>query len=248
MDDEELLRYSRQIMLPQIGIEGQQKLFESEALIVGLGGLGSPVAIYLATSGIGNLVLADFDEVDLSNLQRQILHTTKDIGLAKTKSARNTLESLNPDVSFQLIEKKLEGNKLKDQVTLADVVIDASDNFSTRFMLNEFCVRTKTPLVSGAVNQMTGQLTVFDSRRDDSPCYRCLYGEDSIDQEEACSETGILAPLAGAIGSLQAAEAIKVLLGIGETLVGKVMLFDAMKMDWRTVKLKKDPTCPVCSG
>jgi len=246
VNDEQLLRYSRQIMLPQLDAAGQQRLLDSHALIIGMGGLGSPVAMYLAAAGVGKLTLVDFDTVDLSNLQRQILHGSQDIGRPKVESARDTLAALNPDVQIELIEHKLEGNELELAVKAADVVIDASDNFSTRFAINDACVHARKPLVSGAAIRMEGQVSVFHNERDDSPCYRCLY-RDEGELEQTCSENGVLAPVVGVIGSIQATEAIKVLAGIGDTLSGRLLLWDAMAMEWRSLKLRKDPACSLCA-
>lgn len=246
MNDEQLLRYSRQIMLPQVDANGQQKLLDSRVLVIGMGGLGSPVAMYLAAAGVGTLVLADFDSVDLSNLQRQIAHGSADIGRPKVESARDTLLSLNPEIKVITHNQKLEGEALAYEVDAADVVVDASDNFATRFMINDVCVEHRTPLVSGAAIRMEGQVAVFHNERDDSPCYRCLY-KDEGELEQTCSENGVLAPVVGIIGSIQATEAIKVLLGLGETLAGRLLLLDALTMEWRTLKLRKDSCCAVCS-
>lgn len=246
MDDEQLLRYSRQIMLPAIGIEGQERLRDATALIIGLGGLGSPVAMYLAAAGVGTLVLADFDRVDLTNLQRQIAHTSARIGMAKVDSARETLKALNPETRILTLEQRLEGKALAEQVAHADVVIDGCDNFTTRFAVNAACRAQRTPLVSGAAIRMEGQVTVF-SGQPDSPCYHCLYpSEGQLD--ETCSANGVLAPLVGVIGSIQAIEAIKLLTGAGETLDGRLLLFDALQMEWRNITLRPDPACPVCAG
>ncbi len=245
MHDEQLQRYSRQILLPRIGLEGQQTLLNSRVLIIGLGGLGSPLAMYLAAAGVGHLVIADDDRVDLSNLQRQIMHRTSDIGRAKTDSARDTLLTLNPESRVTAFNKRLTEDELAHEVQHADVVADASDNFATRFALNAACVRAKKPLVSGAAIRTEGQVAVFDLRRADSPCYRCLYRDDS-GAEEGCATLGVLAPVPGIIGSIQAVEVIKLLLGIGATLSGRLLLLDALSMEWRTVKLRKDPACPVC--
>ena len=246
MNDDQLLRYSRQIMLPAIGIEGQEKLLQSRALIIGLGGLGSPVAMYLAAAGFGTLVLVDFDKVDLTNLQRQIVHTTENIGRPKVESARQTLQGLNPEIEILTIDHQLDEQALAEQVALADVVIDASDNFATRFALNAACHDLATPLVSGAAIRMEGQVCVFTGEPG-GPCYHCLYpSEGAID--ETCSANGVLAPLVGVIGSMQAIEAIKVVTGAGKTLAGKLMLFDALQMEWRSFTLKPDPACPVCGG
>ena len=245
MDDNQLLRYSRHILLPQIGFEGQQKLLGSRVLIVGMGGLGSPVALYLAASGIGELVIADHDRVELSNLQRQIVHTTANIGQQKVRSARHTLALLNPDVGITTIDARLDPDALDREVRMADACVDASDNFATRFALNRSCVTHRKPLISGAVIRMEGQVAVFRADRPDSPCYRCLY-QDADEPDESCSENGVLAPIPGIVGSIQATETLKVLLGIGETLAGRLLLLDAMTMEWRSIRLRKDPDCPVC--
>ena len=248
MRDDQFTRYSRHIVLSQIGLEGQRRLLAARALLVGAGGLGSPIAMYLAASGIGQLVLADFDVVELSNLQRQILHTTKDIGRAKVESGEEALNNLNPDVEIVTINRVFDedDDELRSEVEKADVVVDGTDNFETRFALNRACVATKTPLVSGAALRTDGQVTVFDPRDPDSPCYRCLYTEDSS-EGEACSDVGVFSPLLGIIGSIEAAEAIKILIGAGDTLTGRVVVIDVMSMEWRELRLKKDPACPVCS-
>ena len=246
MEDEQLLRYSRQIMLPQFDVAGQQRLLDSHVLIIGMGGLGSPVAIYLAAAGVGKLTLVDFDKVDLTNLQRQIVHSTADIGRPKVESARERLLALNPEITVEVIDHKLEGDELLAAVAAADVVVDASDNFATRFQSNDACVQARKPLVSGAAIRMEGQVAVFHNERDDSPCYRCLY-RDEGELAQTCSENGVLAPVVGVIGSIQATESIKLLAGMGETLAGRLLLWDAMTMEWRRLKLKKDPACPVCN-
>ena len=238
-------RYSRQIMLPQVDFTGQQKLLDSTALIIGMGGLGSPIAMYLAAAGVGHLILVDFDVVELSNLQRQIIHHTTDLGRLKVDSAKETLQSLNPDINITCIPKRLDAADLAEQVKHADVVLDGSDNFVTRFAVNQACVNHKTPLVSGAAIRMEGQVAVFMNNRADSPCYHCLY-KDEGEEENRCSENGILAPVVGIIGSLQATEAIKILIGIGENLAGSVLIMDALHQDWRRLKLSKDPQCPIC--
>lgn len=245
MNDHQLLRYSRQIMLPSIGFEGQEKLLSSRVLIIGLGGLGSPVAMYLAAAGVGNLVLVDFDKVDPSNLQRQIAHTSARVGEAKVTSARQTLLALNPDCQVETIDHRLDPAGLRQQAERADLVVDASDNFSTRFAVNDACLASGTPLVSGAAIRMEGQVSVFSGQPGD-PCYRCLYG-DGAELDETCSANGVLAPLVGIIGSVQATEAIKILCGAGTPLIGRLLLLDAAQMEWRTVKLKADPDCPLCS-
>ncbi len=246
MDDSQLLRYSRQILLPQFGVEGQQRLLDARVLIVGAGGLGSPAALYLAAAGVGHLVIADHDRVDLSNLQRQLLHGQADLGRDKVASAADTLHAIDPDLCVTPIATRLQGERLRREVQAADIVVDASDNFDTRFEVNAACVEQRTPLVSGAAIRFEGQLAVFDSRRDDSPCYRCLYREGDQPQE-TCADNGVLAPVVGVIGSLQALEAIKVLTGIGRSLCGRLLLFDGLAQEWRSLKLARDPACPVCN-
>lgn len=247
MDDNQLLRYSRQIMLPQVDVSGQDKLLTSRVLIVGVGGLGSAAAIYLATAGAGQLVIADHDRVELSNLQRQILHTTNDIGRQKTASAKDTLAAINPDVVVTAIDEQLEGKRLDDEVAKADVVLDCSDNFATRFAVNSACVKHQTPLVSGAAIRLEGQVAVFLPGNKKSPCYSCLYKEGE-EEDQTCSENGVLPPMVGIIGSLQALEAIKVILSLGETLAGRLLVFDGMTHEWRKLKVPRDPNCPVCGN
>lgn len=244
MNDEQLLRYSRQIMLPDVDIDGQEKLLAARVLIIGLGGLGSPVAMYLAAAGVGHLVLADFDAVDLTNLQRQIAHTSARIGVNKAVSAAQAARELNPDISLETIEQLLDSQSLAHQVQQADVVIDCTDNFQTRFAINAACVAAKVPLVSGAAIRLEGQVAVFDTRNGHSPCYRCLYEEDNGDA--TCAANGVLAPLVGIIGATQALEAIKLLCDFGTSLTGRLLLLDARHMQWREIKLSKDPHCPVC--
>jgi adenylyltransferase/sulfurtransferase len=246
MDDDQLLRYSRQIMLPQVDITGQEKLLAARALIIGAGGLGSPAAIYLAAAGIGRLTIADDDEVELSNLQRQILHHDADIGKQKTASAREALASINPATAVATLTERLQGKQLDKAVEQADVVLDCSDNFVTRFAVNAACVRHCTPLVSGAAVRLEGQLAVFLPGRENSPCYSCLYREGE-EEDQTCSENGVLAPIVGIIGSMQALEAIKVILQIGETLCGRLVVFDGMAHEWRTLTIPRDPDCPVCA-
>ncbi|MBL3598968.1 MAG: molybdopterin-synthase adenylyltransferase MoeB [gamma proteobacterium endosymbiont of Lamellibrachia anaximandri] len=244
MNDEQLLRYSRQIMLPSIGIEGQQRLLDASVLLIGLGGLGAPVAMYLAAAGIGRLTLVDFDQVDLSNLQRQIIHTTDRIGTPKVESAKQALVALNPDIDIECIAHQLEGDELSAQVRRADLVVDACDNFATRFAINAACHENSTPLISGAAIRMEGQVSVFPGKPG-SPCYRCLYPENG-QVEDTCTANGVLAPVVGIIGSIQATEAIKCLTGVGSTLDGRLLILDALHMQWRSLKLKADPHCPVC--
>lgn len=244
MNDQQLLRYSRQIMLPAIGIEGQERLLDSRVLIFGLGGLGSPVAMYLAAAGVGELALVDFDRVEVTNLQRQIIHSTSSIGQLKVDSARQALRALNPDCRIETVSCKLEGEELAREVEKADLVTDGTDNFTTRFAVNAACVAQRTPLVSGAAIRTEGQVSVFPGQAD-SPCYRCLYGSTG-ELDQSCSQNGVLSPLVGIIGSIQALEAIKVLTGAGNPLIGRLLVLDAMEMQWRTLKLKKDPACRTC--
>lgn len=246
MNDNQLLRYSRQIMLPQIDIEGQQKLLAANVLIIGAGGLGSPASIYLAAAGVGNIVIYDNDVVDLSNLQRQIAHHTPDIGTDKVISTRQTLNKLNPDVRIKAIKQRLEGEQLELEVSQADVVLDCSDNFSTRFAINNACVRQQKPLVSGAAIRFEGQVAVFTPGKDNSPCYNCLYVSDG-EELQTCSTNGVIAPITGIVGSIQALEAMKLIMNIGETLTGRLLLLDGLTMEWNTMKLRKNPNCPTCS-
>jgi molybdopterin-synthase adenylyltransferase len=246
MNDNQLLRYSRHILLPQIEYEGQQALIQSHALIVGAGGLGSPVMLYMAASGVGKLTICDFDEVDLTNLQRQIIHTTQSVGINKAVSAQQTIYEINPEVEVITVQQKSSEAEMSELVTQADVVIDCSDNFATRYMLNHLCFIFKKPLVSGAAVKFEGQITVFDFRNDNTPCYHCLFPDVGADQEMRCAENGVFAPLVGMIGTMQAAEALKCLMGIGENLQGRLLLLDALTAEWRTIKLARDPACTVC--
>ncbi|MCP5141042.1 MAG: molybdopterin-synthase adenylyltransferase MoeB [Chromatiales bacterium] len=247
MNDEQLLRYSRQILLPQFDVEGQQKLLDARVLVIGAGGLGSPVALYLAAAGVGHITISDFDKVELSNLQRQIAHGSDDIGRPKVDSARDAMLALNPDVQVRTIDRALHDAELRDAVLAADLVIDGSDNFTTRFEINRACVAARTPLVSGAVIRMEGQLAVFRADLDDQPCYHCLYG-DGEELAETCSQTGVLAPVAGMLGCMQATEAIKVLTGVGQPLNGRLLVVDAATMTFRTLRIPRDPNCPVCAS
>jgi molybdopterin/thiamine biosynthesis adenylyltransferase len=247
MNDDQLLRYSRQILLPQLNFEGQQKLLAAHVVVIGAGGLGSPVAMYLAAAGVGHLSIADHDSVDLSNLQRQILHDSGALGRPKVDSARDRLAALNPDVRVTTLNHRVDAASLQQLAQQADVVVDASDNFATRFAVNAACIANRTPLVSGAAVRMEGQLSVFDPRRDDSPCYRCLYREGE-EPDATCTDNGVLAPIVGVIGSLQALETLKLLLDIGETLCGRLLVFDGLYHEWRSIKLGRDPHCPVCGG
>jgi molybdopterin/thiamine biosynthesis adenylyltransferase len=248
MNDNQLLRYSRHILLPQIGYEGQEKLVNSHALIVGAGGLGSPAALYLAAGGVGKLTICDFDVVDLTNLQRQIIHTTRSVGIKKAISAQQTIHELNPDVEVRTVCERLTEDSLQALVAEADVVLDCTDNFATRYALNRVCVKLRKPLVSGAAINFEGQVTVFDMRADDSPCYHCLFPEIGNEEGLRCAESGVFSPLVGIIGTTQAAEAMKLLMGIGQSLQGRLLLLDALHMEWRSLKLAKDPACKVCGG
>jgi len=248
MDDQQLLRYSRHILLPEIGIDGQAALLGSHALLVGAGGLGAPISLYLAASGIGELTICDPDDVDLTNLQRQIVHYTESIGRKKVDSARETLARINPETKVNAVAERLAGERLEQLVGSADVVIDATDNFTTRHAINRACVRFGRPLVSGAAIRFDGQISVFDLRDTTSACYHCLFPETEDLEEMRCAVMGVFAPLVGIIGSTQAAEALKILAGTGETLNGKLLMLDALSMQWRSVRLRKDPACPVCTG
>ncbi|MBL1320442.1 MAG: molybdopterin-synthase adenylyltransferase MoeB [Methylophaga sp.] len=247
MKDEQLLRYSRQILLPQIDIEGQQKLLKSCVLIVGLGGLGAPVSLYLAAAGVGKLTLVDDDKVELSNLQRQIIHTEKNINKLKVESAAESLRAINSEIQLEINSKRFTKADLTKVMETVDVVVDCSDNFATRFLLNEVTQQTKTPLVSGAAIRMEGQVTVYDARQVGSACYRCVYQDDG-ELQETCSESGVLSPLLGIIGSIQAVETIKLLTNIGESLANRLLILDAMTMTWQELKLKQSPECPVCNS
>lgn len=248
MDDHQLLRYSRHILLPEIGIEGQQRLLDAHALLIGAGGLGSPAAMYLAAAGIGTLTLCDGDSVDLTNLQRQIVHREAAVGEKKVDSARATLLGLNPGIRINAVAERVSGDRLQALVDAADVVLDGCDNFETRHAVNRACVRAGKPLVSGAGIRFDGQLAVFDLRRADSPCYACLFPEGGEMEEMRCAVMGVFAPLVGIIGAMQAAEALKLVTGAGEAMTGRLLLLDALTMDLRTVSLGRDPACAVCGS
>lgn len=247
MHDEQLLRYSRQIMLPEFDVAGQQKLLDATVLVVGAGGLGSPVSLYLAAAGVGHLILVDDDEVELSNLQRQIVHREQSLGQAKVDSAAATLAELNSGTKVTAVVQRMDDASLDQWLTMdVDLVVDACDNFSTRFMLNRGCVKHGKPLVSGAAIRMEGQVVVFDTRRPDSPCYQCLYRSGGDDEELSCSRNGVMAPVVGVIGVMQSLEVIKVLSGLGRDLCGRLLLFDGLDSQWRELRLKRDPDCEVC--
>jgi molybdopterin-synthase adenylyltransferase len=247
LDDTRLLRFSRQIMLPEIDVHGQEKLQNARVLIIGMGGLGSPAALYLAAAGVGTLILADFDHVELSNLQRQIAHRNDSVGMLKVESAARSIRDLDPGVTVETVAQRLTPEHLSALVAGCDVVLDATDNFRTRYAINDACRAAGRPLVSGAAIRWEGQVAVFDPRRDGAPCYRCLY-RDGADEALNCAENGVVAPLVGIIGTCQALEALKLLCGVGETLAGYVLYFDALHMDWRKLRLKRDPLCPTCAG
>jgi len=244
VNDRQLIRYSRQILLTNIDIDGQERLLKAKVLVMGLGGLGSPAALYLAAAGVGHLILADFDDVDLSNLQRQIIHQENTVGLNKAKSAEKRLQALNSECLIETCLQKLEKTALAKIVRRVDLVLDCTDNFSTRFMLNKVCKEQQALLISGAAIGFQGQVSVFSGRSEDA-CYRCLYDEQGQD-DETCSNNGVLAPVVGIIGSMQALEAIKYLTQTGECLINKLLLLDALTSQWRSLKLKQDPQCPIC--
>ena len=245
LTDEQLLQYSRQIMLPQIDVPGQQTLLNAKVVVLGAGGLGCPALFYLVTAGVGEVVVVDQDKVDVSNLQRQILYTANDIGRYKAEAASTRLAAFNSGTVITPINSIPNDSELLALVKQADIVIDGTDNFTARYRHNQVCVDTNTPLVSGAVVRFEGQVTAFDSRKNDSPCYHCLYPEGQ-DETLNCSENGVLGPVAGMIGTTMATEAIKLLVDIGESLVGRLLLLDALHMQWRSVKLVKDPNCASC--
>lgn len=248
MNDDQLLRYSRHILLPEIGIEGQEKIRAARALIVGAGGLGSPVALYLASAGVGTLTICDGDTVDLTNLQRQIVHRGDAVGMLKAESARRTLAGINPEVNIEVVPERIAGAQLEALIAAADVVLDCSDNFATRHAVNAACVLQKKPLVSGAAVRFDGQIAVFDMRDAQSPCYHCLFPAGGEDADMRCAVMGVFAPLVGIIGSMQAAEALKLVAGAGSSLAGRLLLLDALSMEWRSLRLKRDPACTVCGG
>lgn len=246
MDDAQLLRYSRHILLDELGVEGQQRLLDSHALILGAGGLGSPVAMYLAASGVGRISLIDDDEVDLTNLQRQIAHTTSRVGQPKVTSAREAMLALNPQVQVDTLQSRADEAALMQLVANVDVVIDCCDNFATRHAVNRACVAHAVPLVSGAVIRLDGQLTTYDTRHTSSPCYACLFPPDQAPEEVRCATMGVLAPLVGVIGTLQATEALKLLAGVGRSLAGRLQLLDGRSLEWTEMRLRRQPDCPVC--
>ncbi len=246
LNDDQLLRYSRHILLPEIGVDGQARIAGSAVLVVGAGGLGCPVALYLGAAGVGRLLLADGDTVDLTNLQRQIGHVTASIGVNKAESLAASVRAVNPEIDVQPIGEALSGAALHSAVAAVDLVVDASDNFATRHAVNRACVTLGKPLVSGAAIGFSGQLAMFDSRRDDSPCYHCLFPDQASEPELRCAEAGVFAPLVGVIGALQAQEALKYLAEVGEPLIGRLLLWDGLRADARMMRVPRDPACPVC--
>lgn len=248
MNDNQLLRYSRHILLDEIGIEGQEKLLAAHALVIGAGGLGSPAAYYLASAGIGKITLADNDMVDLTNLQRQILHTTERVGQSKAQSGKQTLAQINPEIEVIALTERAQGERLAELVQQASVVLDCSDNFATRHAVNHACIAHKVPLVSGAAIRFDGQISVFDPRREDAPCYACLFPPDQQFEEVLCSTMGVFAPLVGIIGTMQAAEALKLTAGIGESLAGRLLLLDARNMEWTSIRIARNTVCTVCAS
>jgi molybdopterin/thiamine biosynthesis adenylyltransferase len=246
VNDDQLLRYSRHILLDEVGIEGQQQLIDSHVLIVGAGGLGSPVALYLAASGVGHITIADHDTVDLTNLQRQIAHSTDRVGEAKVTSAAQAMHDLNPEVRITTLARQLDAAELDRLVPTVHVVVDCCDNFTTRQAVNAACVKHHVPLVSGAAIRMDGQLAVYDARDAQSPCYACIFPPDTAPEEVRCATMGVLAPLVGVIGTMQAMETVKLITGIGSRLVGRLQMLDGRGMEWNEMRVKRNPSCPVC--
>lgn len=245
LNDDELMRYSRQLLLPQLDVQGQLRLKGSHVLVVGAGGLGCPVALYLGGAGVGRLVIADDDTVELANLQRQVAFRQTDIGKAKAECLADQVRAMNPDIQVDALASRLAGEALAEQVQRADVVVDCTDNFTTRFAVNRACVEAGVPLVSGAAIRGEGQVSVFDTRQPEAPCYQCLYSATG-NEELSCSEAGVIGPLVGLIGACQAMETIKVITGVGKSLAGRLLILDAWRMEWREMKLARDPGCPVC--
>ena len=247
MTDDQLLRYSRHILLDELGIEGQQRLLAAHALVIGAGGLGSPVALYLATAGVGTVTVVDGDTVDLTNLQRQIAHNLSRVGAPKASSAAQTMHAINPDVRVHALHERADAARLDALVAAADVVIDCSDNFATRHAVNAACVAHGKPLVSGAAIGFDGQLSVYDTRDASKPCYACLFPPDAVFEEVRCATMGVFAPLVGIVGSMQAAEALKLLTGVGSSLAGRLQMLDARTMEWTEIAMARTPDCPVCA-
>ncbi len=247
MDDEQKQRYSRHILLSELGHEGQEKIAGSHALVIGAGGLGSPASYYLASGGFGKITLVDNDRVELTNLQRQILHTTDRIGMNKAESGKKTLEQINPTIEIGTVTERMDENSLPAWIETADVVLDCTDNFKTRLSVNRVCMALGKPLVSGAVVRFDGQISVYDPRQETSPCYACLFPEDQYFEDVRCAQVGVFAPLVGIIGTMQAAEALKLAAGIGRSLAGSLLLLDALTLEWTHIQIERNPQCPVCS-
>jgi len=248
MTDDQLLRYSRHILLNEIGIEGQERISNGHALVIGAGGLGSPVVLYLGSAGVGHITLVDDDTVDLTNLQRQIAHTTARVGEPKVTSAQAAIAAINPDVTVSVIQARADAGSLSTLVAQADVVIDCCDNFATRQAVNAACVRHRKPLVSGAAIRFDGQISVYDPRDAASPCYACVFPQDANFEETRCATMGVFAPLVGIIGSMQAAEALKLLSGAGQSLAGRLLMLDGRSMEWSDINLPRNTSCAVCGS
>ena len=248
MNDQQLLRYSRHILLDEIGIEGQEKILAAHALVIGAGGLGSPVSYYLASAGVGKITLVDNDTIDLTNLQRQILHTTDRVGQSKAQSGKLTMAQINPEIEVVALQERVEGERLMELVSKASVVLDCTDNFNTRHAINRACVANRVPLVSGGAVMFDGQISVYDRRTDDAPCYSCLFPENEAFPEIHCSTMGVFAPLVGIIGSMQAAEALKLLAGVGQSLQGRLLMLNGRSMEWSSIGIGHNPECPVCGN
>jgi len=246
MTDDQLLRYSRHILLDEVGVEGQQRFLQSHALVVGAGGLGSPVALYLGTAGVGRITIVDHDAVDLTNLQRQIAHNLERVGRPKAESVREAIAAINPDVFVRPLVLRADSQALDELVPQADVVIDCCDNFATRQAINRACFKHGKPLVSGAAIRLDGQVSVFDPRRADSPCYACVFPPDQEMEEARCATMGVFAPLVGIIGAMQASEALRLLAGVGTSLAGRLQMLDGRAMEWSEMRVPRDPSCPVC--
>ena len=248
MNDDQLLRYSRHILLDEIGIEGQERILAAHVLVIGAGGLGSPAALFLGSAGVGTLTLVDDDVVDLTNLQRQIAHTTARVGTPKVDSAAQAVQAINPLVSVRTVRQRVDAAALDGLVNAADVVLDCTDNYQTRQAINAACVRQRKPLVAGAAIRFDGQISVYDPRRDDTPCYACLFSPEAQFEEVQCSTMGVFAPMVGIIGTMQAAEALKLLVGVGSSLAGRLLMLDGRDMQWTEVRTQRDPDCPVCGS
>jgi molybdopterin/thiamine biosynthesis adenylyltransferase len=248
MDDTQLLRYSRHILLNELGFDGQEKLLGSHALVIGAGGLGSPVALYLGSAGVGRITVVDHDEVDATNLQRQIAHTLDRVGQFKAESVRTAIAQINPDVTVHAVTQRADQALLNKLVPLADVVIDCCDNFETRQAVNLACVTHRKPLVSGAAIRMDGQVSVFDSTQADAPCYACIFPPEQLPEETRCATMGVFAPLVGIIGTVQAAEALKILSGMGSHMAGRLLMLDGRELSWTDIRMQRNPDCPVCAS